>query len=200
MSIELSLEPVSTTAQPRSVAAVRVSRRTFDYLAIVAAWGIVVAAASVFPLDDPRVHRVALFVHLMSMAVGFGAVVLIDVFGVQWLFGRRSLAELADLAASAHPVIAAGLGGLLGSGIALHPDLSAPLARLKLVLVLVVMINGVVAQGILHRLRDTLPPETSGASIPWAGFQRALAVGLISQATWWGSIAIGFITNGNRAS
>jgi membrane-associated PAP2 superfamily phosphatase len=158
-----------------------------------------VVLASVFPLDDPQVHRAALFVHLMSMAVGFGAVVMIDVYGLQWLFGLRTLAELVELAVSAHPVIAIGLGGLLSSGIALRPELGTPMARVKMVLVLVVMINGVVAQRVLHRMRQTLPPETRGASIPWDGFQRALAVALISQATWWGSIAIGFITNANRA-
>jgi hypothetical protein len=199
MLCDLSLEPATTSTAERP-RAVRVPRRALDYAAVIAAWALAVAAASVFPLDDPQFHRAALFIHLMSMAVGFGAVVMIDVYGLQWLFGHRSLADLADLAATAHPVIAVGVGGLLSSGIALRPDLSSPLARLKLLLVLVVMINGVVAQRILRRLRDTLPPETQGESIPWAGFQRAFAVALISQAAWWGAIAIGFITNVNRNS
>lgn len=197
MAFHLSLNSL-TSSPPRAAATVRVSHRALDYAVIVAAWVLVVVAASVFPLDDPQVARAALFVHLMSMAVGFGAVVMIDLYGLQWLFGRRTLAELVELAHSAHPVIAVGIGGLLGSGVALRPDLDTAMARFKMVLVLVVMINGVVAQRILHRLRETLPPETRGASIPWAGFQRALTVALVSQATWWGSIAIGFITNGSR--
>jgi hypothetical protein len=52
----------------------------------------------------------------------------------------------------------------------------------------------------LQRLRRTLPPTTRGDSIPWAAFQRGLAAALVSQATWWGCIAIGFITNANRHS
>jgi hypothetical protein len=197
MACDLSFE-AGTASTTRPTATVGTARRALDYGAIVAAWLVVVAAASIFPSDDPQLHRVALFIHLISMAVGFGAVVMIDIYGLQWLFGYRSLAELADLAATAHPVIAIGLGGLLASGAALRPDLGSPMARFKLLLVLVVMINGVMAQRILRRLRDTLPPETQGDNIPWAGFQRALAVALVSQATWWGAIAIGFITNANR--
>jgi hypothetical protein len=151
----------------------------------VAVWAVVVTAASVFP-DDPQISRVALMVHL--------------VYGLQWLFGRRTLGELVSLASSAHPVIAVGLAGLMASGIALCPDLDTTLARIKMVLVLIVMLNGLLAQRILHRMRDNHPAETSGANIPWDSFQRALAVALVSQSTWWGSIAIGFITNANRHS
>ena len=91
------------------------------------------------------------------------------------------------------------MGGLLASGIALRPDLTSPLARLKLVLVLIVMLNGTAAQRMLQRLRRTMPMETRGASIPWGVFQRGLAAALISQTTWWGAITIGFVTaTGNK--
>ena len=60
------------------------------------------------------------------------------------------------------------------------------------------MLNGVAAQRMLARLRATLPAATRGDSIPWAVFQRGLAVALVSQASWWGAIAIGFITNAAR--
>ena len=56
------------------------------------------------------------------------------------------------------------------------------------------MLNGTAAQRMLQRLRQTMPSDTRGASIPWAVFQRGLAAALISQATWWGAITIGFIT------
>lgn len=165
---------------------------------VVAAWAVVVAVASVFPFEGGRVSRAALFIHLLSMAVGFGAVVMVDIYGVLWLFGARSLGDVMALASAAHTVIALGVGGLLASGIALRPDLESPLGRFKMVLVLVLMLNGVAAQRMLRRLCGTSSSDTRGASIPWAGFQRILAAAMISQSTWWGAIAIGFFTNANR--
>ncbi|HEV3365595.1 MAG TPA: hypothetical protein VG795_15915 [Acidimicrobiia bacterium] len=201
-SLDVHVEPVSagaTTATAVS-ASPRTERRIGEYAAVTGAWAVAVVAAATFPLDDPQVTRVALFFHLVSMAVGFGAVVMIDVYGLLWLFGHRTLAELVDLDKVAHGVIAGAVGGLLGSGIALQPDLSTPLARFKMLLVLGLMLNGLAAQRMLQRLGKRLPPTTRGASIPWTAFQRGLAAALISQATWWGAIAIGFITNAQRHS
>ena len=179
----------ATTSSPASIL-----RHPSDYLVVTGGWAAAVIAAAVFPLDHPQVAKVALFLHLMAMAVGFGAVVMIDVYGLLWILGQRTLAELTALSAAAHGVIACGVGGLLASGIALRPDLTSPLARLKLVLVLIVMLNGTAAQRMLQRLRQTMPLETRGASIPWGIFQRGLAAAVISQATWWGAITIGFVT------
>ncbi|MEW6474075.1 MAG: hypothetical protein AB1679_17625 [Actinomycetota bacterium] len=202
---DLDLVPATTTATTAAAAttsapAVRVPHRIFDFAIVVGAWALVVLVASVFPRADPQLGRAALFIHLVSMAVGFGSVVLVDVYGLLWLLGHRTLSEVIGLAAVAHTVIAVGVGGLLASGIALRPDLDTSVARFKMVLVLVLMLNGVAAQRALHRMRRTLPPDTRGANIPWAGFQRVLAAALISQSTWWGCIAIGFMTNANRHS
>lgn len=197
----LDLVPTAPTAPTAPTTADRVQqRRAFDFAAVVGAWLVAVIAASIFPLDDPQVTRVALFVHLISMAVGFGSVVMVDVYGLMWLLGFKTLSDVVQLATAAHTVIALGVGGLLASGIALRPDLSSPIARFKMVLVLVLMLNGVAAQRVLQRMKKTLPPETRGANIPWAGFQRVMAAAMISQSTWWGSIAIGYITSVNRHS
>jgi hypothetical protein len=187
-----------TTAASASVAVPALSRRTTDFLGVAAAWGLAVLAAAVFPVENAQVSRVALFVHLMSMAVGFGSVILLDVYGLLWLFGYRTLSEVTALSRAAHGVISIGVGGLLASGIALRPDISSPLARVKLLCVLILMLNGVTAHRTLHRLEQNLPVDARGASIPWAAFQRVLGVALISQSTWWGAITIGFLTNANR--
>jgi hypothetical protein len=201
-SFELRVE---TTSSPGSPAAGTASTRaralrpaTTGYAAVAGAWAVVVTAAAVFPLDHPQVTQAALFIHLVSMAIGFGAVIVIDVYGLLWLAGRRTLAELVDLDTAAHTVIAVGVGGLLASGIALQPDLTRPLAWFKMLLVLVLMLNGLAAQRFLVGLRTTVPPKTRGASIPWVIFQRGLTAALVSQASWWGAIAIGFITNAAR--
>lgn len=171
-----------------------------DFAAVTAGWAVAVAAAVTFPLEHAGVTKVALFVHLMAMAVGFGAVVLVDVYGLLWLFGHRTLSEVLALVKAAHGVIAIGVGGLLASGIALKPDVTSPLARLKLVFVLIVMLNGVAARRTLHRLSEGLPADVRGASIPWGAFQRVLSAALISQSGWWGAITIGFLTSAARTS
>ncbi|MGH9008562.1 MAG: hypothetical protein ACRDYF_01805 [Acidimicrobiia bacterium] len=202
-SFELRLDRVTTTtttAATTTSTTTPPSRRVTDYAAVTGAWAVAIVAAAIFPLEDPQVARVALFIHLASMAIGFGAVIVIDVYGLLWLFGHRTLAELVALDAAAHTVIAVGVGGLLASGIALQPDLDTPLAWFKMLLVLVLMLNGLAAQRLLVRLGGTLPPATRGDSIPWAAFQRGLAAALVSQASWWGAIAIGFITNASRHS
>jgi hypothetical protein len=187
---------------PTIPAAARATRpvapRATDFAVVAGAWALAVLAAAVFPLRGPQLAHGALFVHLVSMAVGFGAVVMVDVYGLLWLFGARTLSEVVALAAAAHGVISLGVGGLLASGIALRPDLSSPLARLKLLLVLVLMLNGVAAQRTLQALKRSLPTDLRGASIPWMAFQRVLFAALVSQSTWWGAIAIGFVTNAGR--
>jgi len=195
LDMTLDLAPSATS---RRTTTHRVPGLALDYALRVGLWAVVVGAASVFPLDDPYVTRVALFVHVMSMAVGFGSVVMVDVYGLLWLFGQKTLAGVVELATVAHTVIAGAVGGLMASGIALRPDLGSPLARFKMILVLVLMLNGAAAQRMLHRMKQTLPPDTRGANIPWAGFQRVMTAAMISQSTWWGAIAIGFITNANR--
>jgi hypothetical protein len=201
-SIDLHLDMVSpsSTSATTPPAATTPGRGTGDYLAVTGAWAVAVVAAAIFPLEDPQVARAALFIHLMSMAVGFGAVIMIDVYGLLWLFGHRTLTELVDLDTAAHTVIAVAVGGLLASGIALQPDLGTLMAKFKMLLVLVLMLNGLAAQRMLRRFRRTLPSTTSGDRIPWAAFQRGLAAALISQASWWGAIAIGFITSAGRSS
>jgi hypothetical protein len=176
-SYELPLHRAAAANSAAGVApTARRSRPATDYAVVVGAWVLVVLLA----------------------AVGFGAVIVIDVYGLLWLAGRRTLVELVDLDTAAHTVIAVGVGGLLASGIALQPDLTTPPARFKMLLVLVLMLNGLAAQRFLIGLRKRVPPGTRGASIPWAAFQRGLAAALVSQASWWGAIAIGFITNAAR--
>jgi hypothetical protein len=203
-SLDLRLDtvptPTTSAATTAATPAAKPWRGAGDYLAVAGAWAVAVVAAAVFPLEDPQVSRAALFIHLMSMAIGFGAVIMIDVYGLLWLFGHRTLTELVDLDTAAHTVIAVAVGGLLASGIALQPDLDTFMTRFKMLLVLVLMLNGLSAQRMLHRFRRTLPPTTSGDRIPWAAFQRGLAAALISQTTWWGAIAIGFLTSAGRHS
>ncbi|MFE1953660.1 hypothetical protein ACFW9D_24695 [Streptomyces sp. NPDC059524] len=137
---------------------------------------------------DPALHTAALFVHLASLVLGFGAVLIADYYGLLWMTGRCSLNDALAGTARLHVPIWTGLAGLVGSGVLLHPDLASPLTRTKLVLVLVLTLNGLQA-GLLNR--RTAQHAASAPLTP-----RFLAWGattaLVSQICWWGAVMIGF--------
>ncbi|MFJ8039506.1 hypothetical protein ACIRBX_03200 [Kitasatospora sp. NPDC096147] len=135
----------------------------------------------------PALHTAALLVHLVSLVAGFGAVLAVDYVGALWLFGRRTLCQVLDLAAPLHVPIWGGLAGLTLSGILLEPRLDSGLTRLKLVLVLLIALNGVQALALQRRLAhygDRRPPRPL--------LLRGAASALLSQLGWWGALLIGF--------
>ncbi|MFB7462371.1 hypothetical protein ACFCZ1_02485 [Streptomyces sp. NPDC056224] len=139
---------------------------------------------------DPTLHTVALFVHLASLVIGFGAVLAIDYYGALWLSGRKSLRDVVEATTPLHLPVWAGLAGLIASGAFLHPDLSSPLTCVKLGLVLLLALNGVQA-GVLHRRLAAL----DGRPATRALLLRGAATAAVSQAAWWGAVAIGFLNS-----
>jgi hypothetical protein len=164
----------------------------------VAVWLAMVGGVAAVHLEAPSIYRAALFVHLVSLAVGFGAVVVVDVCGLLWVLGRRTAAQLLAMATMTHGLISFGVVGLLVSGMVLHPDLDSPLARLKLGFVLAIMLNGVSAHRFLGGLR-TIPGQVAGDHIPWRFVPYAFFTAAVSQFAWWGAILIGFVTTTSRA-
>ncbi|MFF4424702.1 hypothetical protein ACFY04_28670 [Streptomyces sp. NPDC001549] len=140
---------------------------------------------------DARLHTVALFVHLLSLVVGFGGVLTADWLGLQWLMGRRSLPEVLRTADAVHLPIWLGLAGLVASGVLLHPDPASPLTQVKLALVLLVALNGLHAWTLQPRL-SALCSATGGAA-PRLLLLRAVSTVLVSQLGWWGATVIGFL-------
>lgn len=140
-------------------------------------------------------HEAALFAHLAALVVGFGAVLAADFQAAMWLFGRRTLPDVVRFGAQTHALIWVGVTGLVLSGILLHPDLSAPLTRVKMALVLVVLLNGLGALALQHRIR-----AVGVQRIPSRLLARAVVIGLVSQAAWWGAIGIGFASNAHAES
>lgn len=152
--------------------------------AIIAAAPVVVWVCSrTHPL--PLVHELALFVHLASLLVGFGAVLSVDWVAALFVLGRRSFHEMLRAADNAAVPVWAGYAGLVLSGLLLEPDLSSPVTIVKLVLVLVIGLNGAVALG-LHRALGR-----GGADLRWMALGGMCAT--VSQAGWWGATVVGFI-------
>ncbi|WP_310724364.1 hypothetical protein [Streptomyces sp. N2A] len=152
------------------------------------------ASAHLHP--DPALHTAALFVHLASMALGFGAVLVIDYYGLLWLTGRCTLAEALTTADRLHTPVWAGLAGLVASGALLHPGLGSTLTRTKLAFVLVLTLNGLQARVLARHLAR--PAATARPEAPalrprtlWWG----AATAAVSQMCWWGAVTIGFLNS-----
>ncbi len=187
--------PECTPGFPSLPARVRLA---LEVAAVVAVWAGTVVVLTAITIEHPVLHNVAHLGHLVSLAVGFGGVVVVDTYGLLWLAGRRSAAEVGRLAMTGHWLVLGGLTGLLVTGAMLHPDLSRLLPRIKMLLVLVVMLNGLNAHRLGRRLPG-LPPHVRGGDIPWWFVPRGLVSALVSQVGWWGAIAIGFATSAARA-
>ena len=151
---------------------------------ILAAAPVVVWVCSVaHPL--PVVHEVALFVHLAALLVGFGAVLSVDWVAALFILGKRNFHEMLRAADNAAVPVWAGYAGLVLSGLLLEPDLTSPVTIVKLVLVLVIGLNGVVALG-LHRALGR-----GGADLRWMALGGMCAT--VSQLGWWGATLVGFL-------
>lgn len=137
---------------------------------------------------DPVLHDAALFGHLASLVVGFGAVLAVDWVALLWLLRQRTLADVLATAGNAHLPIWAGYAGLVLTGMFLGPDLSSLLTWTKLGLVILIGWNGVVAMSLMTPLSRVVEPSTMSRLHLASGASAAL-----SQAGWWGAMAIGFL-------
>jgi hypothetical protein len=137
---------------------------------------------------SPAVHTTGLFLHLASLVLGFGGVMIADYMMLRWLFGRSTFAEAVQWVSRLHAPIWTGLAGLVISGIVLEPNLASTFTRTKMVMVLILTLNGLQSSAILSKRlaqRAGVPP--TARLLAWG-----LSSALISQICWWGAIVIGF--------
>ena len=137
----------------------------------------------------PWLQLVALFVHLISLVVGFGSVLAVDWYGLLSLSRRVTIGDVLLTAERMTPLIWIGLAGLTASGALLKPDLSSWLVVVKLCCVLGVGIVGVLALATSRLMERQMP--TPARSLTHRGMVLAGA----SQLFWWTAVVIGFVTN-----
>ncbi|MFF2556630.1 hypothetical protein ACFVUS_36870 [Nocardia sp. NPDC058058] len=137
---------------------------------------------------SPEVHFWGLSVHLASLAVGFGAVLIADSYALRWAVGRVTLSEMLRGMNRLHVPIWAGLAGLVGSGCVLEPNLASSMTRTKLVMVLLLTLNGIQAAALARRLRARGDAPLTGRLLAWG-----VATGVVSQVCWWTATGIGVI-------
>jgi hypothetical protein len=139
---------------------------------------------------DPSLREAALFVHLVGLVVGFGAVLAVDWVGLLWMLRRRRLADVVDTAGHVNAAIWLGLVALVLSGVVLGPDHTARLTQVKLGLVLAITWNGLFAHVLHRRLAAPASGRPSRLLLAGAGLSTT-----VSQTGWWGAMAIGFLNH-----
>lgn len=176
-----------------------------DVLAPVGAWfapalttfGVAAAVGAVSWVaghvhPDPTLREVALFAHLASLTIGFGAVLAVDWVALLWLLQRRTLTDVLAAAGNAHAPAWIGYAGLTLSGMLLSPDLSQPLTQVKLGLVVLIGWNGVAA-AVIQRWLSRVSGGGVGAGMSQRRLLACACSGVVSQLGWWGAMLLGFL-------
>lgn len=139
-------------------------------------------------------YLIVLFLHVISFIVGFGAVIVIDTFGLVWLlkWWGVDLSLLKKVAGITQRLIWLGWVGLVVTGAVLlyMKGVVSGLTQLKVFLVLMVGINGV----FMHFIKKSLEalPEAAN-NVPRNIIFRISLASFISQLGWWGATLIGFL-------
>ena len=189
----MSYVPVSRRTIRRHRESERSTRRLVIGLsaAAAAAWLLSVTMSTAVHVGGDA-YNLAVVVHVLSLVVAFGAIILVDWHGFLWLIGRRRLAEIIRLDSAATPLIWGGLAGMLATGVFLNPHLDNPMTDLKLAAVLVLSLNGIMLIPLMRRLAH-LAPGAAFQDLTVGQRVHLLLCLVISQACWWTAIIIGFI-------
>lgn len=142
-------------------------------------------------MDTILFARIALFVHIISLVVGFGSVLIIDTFGLLWLLKKAPLSFVMKVANVTQRLIWLGWFGLVASGSYLlwFKGFTDNLTWMKLFFVALVGLNGIW----LHFIKKGFERIQNNPQIPPRSiFDMSLSTA-ISQIGWWSAIVIGFL-------
>lgn len=134
---------------------------------------------------------ILLFFHLSGLILGFGAVLVTDLFGALWLFDRVRFPHLIRVSGINEKFIWTGWGLMVAAGIplAMLKGVIDELMIIKLFFVAVIGLNGIA----LHFLHKHIERCEEGDRVPnLLMFRLTLAI-LLSQIAWWGAMLIGFL-------
>lgn len=132
-----------------------------------------------------------LFIHLVSLIVGFGSVIVIDTFGLLWTLKKVKLSQISAVANITQRLIWIGWCGLVLSGIGLitlkgYVD---NLTAMKMFLVGMLGINGFY----LHFIKKSMDKLGDEDVMPALVRFRITLASTLSQIGWWGAMTIGFL-------
>lgn len=141
-------------------------------------------------MDTPLFY-IFLFLHLISLIVGFGAVIMIDFSGLLWTFKRIKLSFLNRVADITQRLIWLGWFGLVISGLVLilHKGFVDNLTWIKLMFVAMLGVNGI----FLHIIKKQIDKVSDEQPMPVLVRFRITMASITSQLGWWGAFSIGFV-------
>jgi cytochrome bd-type quinol oxidase subunit 2 len=140
--------------------------------------------------------KLALFIHLIAFAIGFGSVMLVDIIGALWVFGKTDKQLVLKMSAIAQKIIWVSVVLLVVSGSILLPDQISARTRIKLAAVVILIINGVLLDR-LHKATEAAH-QNKFSELPRALQLRSIVLISISQLTWWTAIIIGFLNSSSH--
>lgn len=144
-------------------------------------------------MNNIELNHIFLFVHLVSLIVGFGSVMVIDIFGLLWLLKKVKLSFVNQVANTTQVLIWIGWSGLVLTGIPLiliKGNISG-LATVKIFAVIVLGLNGI----FLHIIKKSMVGIVDDTEIPSLFKFRITLATIVSQLGWWTAIVIGFLNN-----
>ena len=168
-------------------------RRAVAYVGVAAGWAISIWLSTLLAAP-PWLHTTALFVHLASVIIGLGAVLMVEWYGLLWMTEWRSVRDVRQVDLTLRLPIWAGIVGLLASGALLQPDLESPATLVKLGAVLVLSLNGVaITRWSIHLAR--FPRRMRFSSLPRKAQFSFMSSAVISQLAWWTAVVIGMLNS-----
>ena len=129
-----------------------------------------------------NVNPIWIILHLAGLSAAYGTVLIVDTIGLFWLIGQVTRERMLAITAWAQPVIWCGLATMLVSGAMLGPDLSRPLTKVKMTLVILLALNGLNLDALRKRTKSLTGQsfwESPNSYKVWS-----IISTLLSQALW----------------
>ena len=126
--------------------------------------------------------------HMASLVLAYGTVLIVDLIGAFWLLGEIGRERMLAITKWAQLLIWTGLVGMLISGAMLGPDLTKPLTRVKMTLVILLAVNGLNLDALRKRTMQLSGQsfwDTPNSYKAWSIFSITL-----SQALWLSIIVV----------
>ncbi len=132
-----------------------------------------------------------LFIHLSCLILGFGSVLVTDLYGLLWVRDRVRFTQVISVSGVTEKFIWAGWIGMVAAGIPLillKGEIDN-LMTIKLFFVALIGINGL----LLHFLHKKVEKYKKGEDVPNLFMFRLMLSLFVSQLSWWGALLIGFL-------
>lgn len=134
---------------------------------------------------------ILLFFHLSFLILGFGSVLVTDLYGLLWLWNRVRFKQIVRVSGVTEKFIWVGWTGMVAAGIPLillKGEIDN-LMMIKIFFVILIGLNGIP----LHLIQKKLMEFKDKDTVPGIFIFRLMFTITVSQIGWWGAVVIGFL-------